>query len=60
MIQVRLSKIDFDFYEYGMNRVARFHAKPEADFRRGWRRCRRMIRRGDQCGSSTDLSVSTG
>ena len=26
MIQVRLSKIDFDFYEYGMNRVARFHA----------------------------------
>jgi thiamine kinase-like enzyme len=26
MIQVRLSTIDFDFYEYGMNRVARFHA----------------------------------
>jgi thiamine kinase-like enzyme len=26
MIQVRLSKIDFDFYEYGMNRIARFHA----------------------------------
>lgn len=24
MIQVRLSKIDFDFHEYGMNRVARF------------------------------------
>jgi thiamine kinase-like enzyme len=32
MIQVRLSKIDFDFYEYGMARVARFHTnahKPE-------------------------------
>ena len=29
MIQVRLSKIDFDFYEYGMNRVARFHANAE-------------------------------
>ena len=32
MIQVRQSKLDFDFYEYGMNRVARFHtnaAKPE-------------------------------
>lgn len=32
MIQVRLSKIDFDFYEYGMNRVARLHtnaSKPE-------------------------------
>jgi thiamine kinase-like enzyme len=32
MIQVRLSKIDFDFSEYGANRVARFHAnaaKPE-------------------------------
>ena len=31
MIQVRQSKLDFDFYEYGMNRVARFHtnaAKP--------------------------------
>ena len=26
MIQVRQSKLDFDFYEYGMNRVARFHA----------------------------------
>jgi hypothetical protein len=26
MIQVRLSKIDFDFLEYGMNRVARFRA----------------------------------
>ncbi len=32
MIQVRQSKLDFDFYEYGMNRVARFHtnaARPE-------------------------------
>jgi len=29
MIQVRLSKIDFDFFEYGMNRVARFHANAE-------------------------------
>ena len=32
MIQVRLSNLDFDFYEYGMNRVARFHtnaARPE-------------------------------
>ncbi len=29
MIQVRLSKIDFDFYEYGMNRVARFHTNAE-------------------------------
>jgi thiamine kinase-like enzyme len=31
MIQVRLSKLDFDFYEYGMNRVRRLHenaAKP--------------------------------
>ena len=26
MIQVRVSKLDFDFFEYGMNRVARFHA----------------------------------
>jgi thiamine kinase-like enzyme len=26
MIQVRQSKLDFDFYEYGMNRVARFRA----------------------------------
>jgi thiamine kinase-like enzyme len=25
MIQVRLSKLDFDFYEYGMNRVRRLH-----------------------------------
>jgi thiamine kinase-like enzyme len=32
MIQVRKSKLDFDFYEYGMNRVRRLHenaAKPE-------------------------------
>jgi thiamine kinase-like enzyme len=32
MIQVRQSKLDFDFFEYGMNRVARFHtnaARPE-------------------------------
>ena len=32
MIQVKLSKIDFDFYAYGVNRVARLHAnagKPE-------------------------------
>ncbi len=32
MIQVKLSKIDFDFYAYGENRVARLHAnagKPE-------------------------------
>lgn len=32
MIQVKLSKIDFDFYAYGLNRVARLHAnagKPE-------------------------------
>lgn len=31
MIQVRLSKLDFDFHEYGMNRVRRLHenvAKP--------------------------------
>jgi thiamine kinase-like enzyme len=31
MIQVRQSKLDFDFYEYGMNRVGRLHenaAKP--------------------------------
>jgi thiamine kinase-like enzyme len=31
MIQVRQSKLDFDFYEYGMNRVRRLHenaAKP--------------------------------
>jgi thiamine kinase-like enzyme len=31
MIQARLSKLDFDFYEYGMNRVRRLHenaAKP--------------------------------
>ena len=26
MIQVRLSKIDFDYYDYGMDRVARFRA----------------------------------
>jgi hypothetical protein len=26
---VRLSKIDFDFFEYGMNRVSRFHANAE-------------------------------
>jgi thiamine kinase-like enzyme len=25
MIQVRLSKLDFDFYDYGMNRVRRLH-----------------------------------
>ncbi len=29
MIQVRLSKIDFDFYEYGMGRVARFRRNAE-------------------------------
>ena len=26
MVQVRLSKIEFDYYDYGMDRVARFHA----------------------------------
>ncbi len=42
MIQVRLSKIDFDFYEYGMNRVARFHANASGpSSRRGSQRSRR-------------------
>ncbi len=36
MIQVRLSKIDFDFYEYGMNRVARFHANAERQEFAAW------------------------
>ena len=26
MVQVRLSQIEFDYYDYGMDRVARFHA----------------------------------
>jgi len=36
MIQVRLSKIDFDFFEYGMNRVARFHANAERQEFAAW------------------------
>ena len=36
MIQVRVSKIDFDFYEYGVARIARFCDNAgHADFE-GW------------------------
>jgi len=36
MIQCRLSKIDFDFYEYGMNRIRRFCDNAAQPGYEGW------------------------